>query len=96
MNSRSEFSQECGKYGPLRSCKAVPREPSLVGAVVVAFSTEEGREKCEGDMDGRWFDFSGCAWKGTRGVGRAADAAAGASLTTASSRRWTGRVIWLG
>ena len=53
----SEFSQECGKYGPLRSCKAVPREPSLVGAVVVAFSTEEGREKCEGDMDGRWFDF---------------------------------------
>ena len=53
----SEFSQECAKYGPLRSCKAVPREPSLVGAVVVAFSTEEGREKCEGDMDGRWFDF---------------------------------------
>ena len=53
----SEFSQECGKYGPLRSCKAVPREPSLVGAVVVAFSTEEGREKCESDMDGRWFDF---------------------------------------
>ena len=46
----SEFSGECGKYGPLRSCKAVPREPSLVGAVVVAFSTEEGREKCEGDM----------------------------------------------
>lgn len=52
-----EFAGECAKYGPLRSCKAVPREPSLQGAVVVAFAAAAGRDACEGDMDGRWFDF---------------------------------------
>ena len=76
---------------PLRSCKAVPREPSLVGAVVVAFSTEEGREKCEGDMDGRWFDFSGCARvERYAGSGAPPTPPRGRPSTT-SSRRWTGR-----
>jgi hypothetical protein len=53
----AEFAAECAKYGPLASARAVPGEPSLDGAVVVAFATAAALDACHADMDGRWFDY---------------------------------------
>ena len=51
-SSRTRLS----RYGPLRHA-LVSAEPSLAGALIVAFGSAEAREACKGDMDGRWFDF---------------------------------------